>query len=141
MSAMDDTGPAPDDYTDHGELPDDELHILEDAHITCRGAWLYPRDHEIRSAAYFAVARCGMDYVELLAATIERGVRPDGAPFTVEQARRAIAESFRKLAEQSYAHTGFTDPARRLLSDPDETADPFDPRGGGGGDLDAIGGP
>ncbi len=134
---MEDDGPRP----DHGgnTLPDDELHIVEDAHIACRGAWLYPLDHDIRAAAYFAVARCGMDYVELLAATMERGVKPDGSGFNAEEARHAIAESFRKLGEQSYAHHGFTSPARRLLSDPDTTPDPLDPRGGDG--LDAIGGP
>lgn len=119
-------------------LPDDELHKVEDAHITCRSAWLYPLDHDIRAAAYFAVSRIGFDYVELLAATMERG--DHGKGMSAEAARRAVAESFRKLGDQSYAQVGYTPPTvAPLLSDPDTTPDPLDPRGGDG--LDAIGGP
>ncbi len=135
MSVYDDERPA-----SPLPLPDDELHMLEDAHVACRSAWLYPLDDEIRDVAQFAVARVPphYDYLKLLAGTLEGGGHPDGTPFTVEEARRAVAETFRKLADESYAEHGYQSPARRLMSDPDEVSDPFDPRRDG---LDAIGGP
>ncbi len=140
MSVYDDDDPA-EDFGPRatGALPDDELHKLEDAHIACRAAWLYPLDHDIRAAALFSVMRLGFDYVELLAKTMEQVKTPAGALLDAEQARRHIAETFRRLAVKSYKQRGYTDPAVALLSDPDAVPDPLDPRGGDG--LDAIGGP
>lgn len=107
----------------------DTLRVNGDAFITCYAAWLHPDDHDVREAAVLACAVAGIDYVEVLAKTLEEGHDASGNRFTPETARYAIAASWLKVTEQHYALHGYNDPLP--VFDPDAENDPFDPRNEG----------
>ncbi len=96
------------------ETPEDERNNMTDlervgtAHITAFSAWLYPDDHEVRETAVMAAALCGVDYIDAVALTMENSTMVDAEMIekpgvSADVARYAVAESFRKLAQQMVA--------------------------------------
>jgi hypothetical protein len=108
----------PPDSTDHGHCPTcgagtvrseepagDDAHpsllaLAETAHMAARICWLWPDDHEQRTAAIQACAAIDVDYIGVLAKIMH-----DTAA-SAQVARREVAEALRKAADRIYASEG-----------------------------------
>ncbi len=76
------------------------LELVESAHIACRGAWLWPEDHEQREIAVIACAQCGVDYILQLEKIV--GIITGPLDKAIDRGRREMAEAFRKWADRLY---------------------------------------
>jgi len=79
----------------------DVVEAAEAAHIAARLAWLYPDDPDMQEAVSDAVLGLSghrISYVDLVVRKIDMGCGLD-----IEQARRAVAEDFRLIADRLYA--------------------------------------
>lgn len=81
-----------------------ELERVTSAYITTLSAWLYPNDDDVREVAVQMVRSLGMDYVELIAWTMENAEVPgteigaeDPPMLDADSARFQVADSFRLL--------------------------------------------
>ena len=86
-----------------GEAPAIEvspLELAETAHLATRLCWLWPDDHEQRTAAVQACAAINVDFIGALAKVMH-----DTGAFA-EVARRQLAEALRKAADRIYANGG-----------------------------------
>jgi hypothetical protein len=87
------------------ELASDEAHVsplelAETAHMAARLCWLWPDDHEQRTAAIQACAAIDVDYIGALAKVMH-----DTAA-SAHVARRRLAEALREAADRIYATDG-----------------------------------
>ncbi|MEA2188709.1 MAG: hypothetical protein QOK16_3720 [Solirubrobacteraceae bacterium] len=73
------------------------LELAEIAHMAARLCWMWPDDHEQRTAAIQACAAINVDYIGALASLMhDRGA-------SAHIARRHVAEALRKAADRIYA--------------------------------------
>lgn len=79
------------------------LELAETAHMAARLCWMWPDDHEQRTAAIEACDTINVDYIEALA----KVMRDTGA--SAQVARRQLAEALRKAADRIYAADGWVD--------------------------------
>lgn len=87
------------------ERTDDErvasrLELAETAHMAARLCWMWPDDHEQRTAAIQACHAINVDYIGALAKVMHE----TGASAHV--ARRELAEALRRAADRIYATDG-----------------------------------
>lgn len=93
------------------EMPADpfkltDLERVENAHIGCRAAWLYPFNPDLLRTAAVACEDVGFNYVELVAATIEahdKASADNVPPMEMTTARLRVAESFHALSMKMVA--------------------------------------
>ncbi|MEA2230950.1 MAG: hypothetical protein QOD83_766 [Solirubrobacteraceae bacterium] len=72
------------------------LELAEIAHMAARLCWMWPDDHEQRTAAIQACAAINVDYIGALATLMhDRGA-------SAHIARRQVAEALRKAADRIY---------------------------------------
>ncbi len=76
------------------------LELAETAHMAARLCWLWPEDHEQRTAAIQACAAINVDYIGALATLMNDTAAP------AHVARRELAEALRKAADRIYATDG-----------------------------------
>ena len=76
------------------------LELAETAHMAARLCWLWPDDHEQRTAAIQACDAVNVDYIGVLAKIM------DDTAASAHVARRALAEALRKAADRIYATDG-----------------------------------
>lgn len=79
------------------------LELAETAHMAARLCWMWPDDHEQRTAAIQACDVIGVDYIGAVAKLMH-----DTAA-SAHLARRQVAEALRKAADRIYATDGLTD--------------------------------
>ena len=79
------------------------LELTETAHMAARLCWLWPDDHEQRTAAIEACNAIGVDYIGAVAK-----IMYDTAA-SAHLARRQVAEALRKAADRIYATDGRAD--------------------------------
>jgi hypothetical protein len=79
------------------------LALAEIAHMAARLCWLWPDDHEQRTAAVEACEAINVDYIGVLAKIMH-----DTAA-SAHVARRELAEALRKAADRIYATEGHVD--------------------------------
>jgi hypothetical protein len=79
------------------------LELAETAHMAARLCWLWPDDHELRTAAIQACAAINVDYIEALAKVMH-----DTAA-AAHVARRQLAEALRRGADRIHATDGRVD--------------------------------
>jgi DNA-directed RNA polymerase subunit RPC12/RpoP len=79
------------------------LELAETAHMAARLCWMWPDDHEQRTAAIQACNAISVDYIGALAKVIH----DTGASAHV--ARRELAEALRRTADRIYAADGRVD--------------------------------
>lgn len=79
------------------------LELAETAHMAARLCWMWPDDHEQRTAAIQACETINVDYIGALA----KVMGDTGASAHV--ARRQLAEALRKAADRVYATDGRVD--------------------------------
>jgi DNA-directed RNA polymerase subunit RPC12/RpoP len=79
------------------------LELAETAHMAARLCWMWPDDHEQRTAAIQACDTINVDYIGALA----KVMLDTGASAHV--ARRELAEALRKAADRIYAIDGWVD--------------------------------
>ena len=79
------------------------LELAETAHMAARLCWLWPNDHEQRTAAIQACDAINVDYIGALA----KIMHDTGA--TAHVARRQLAEALRRAADRIYATDGRVD--------------------------------
>ena len=109
------------DETDHGHCPTcgadtvsrlkeageerviSRLEMAETAHMAARLCWMWPDDHEQRTAAIQACDAINVDYIGALAKVMHnRGS-------SAHVARRELAEALRKAADRIYVADGRED--------------------------------
>ena len=79
------------------------LEMAETAHMAARLCWIWPDDHEQRTAAIQACDAINVDYIGALAKVMhDRGS-------SAHVARRELAEALRKAADRIYAADGRDD--------------------------------
>lgn len=76
-----------------------QLEMAEVAHMAARSSWLWPEDEELREAAAEACAAFGVDYLEVLARTVET------SGMSINLARREVAEALRRSADRVWHGT------------------------------------
>jgi hypothetical protein len=79
------------------------LELAETAHMAARLCWMWPDDHEQRTAAVHACDAINVDYIGALA----KVMHDTGASAHV--ARRQLAEALRTAADRIYATDGRAD--------------------------------
>jgi DNA-directed RNA polymerase subunit RPC12/RpoP len=79
------------------------LELAETAHMAARLCWMWPDDHEQRTAAIQACDAIGVDYIGAVAKLMH-----DTAA-SADLARRQVAEALRKAADRIYATDRRTD--------------------------------
>jgi hypothetical protein len=86
-----------------GERAVSRLELAETAHMAARLCWMWPDDHEQRTAAIQACDAINVDYIGALAKVMhQRGA-------SAHAARRELAEALRKAADRIYATEGRVD--------------------------------
>jgi hypothetical protein len=79
------------------------LELAETAHMAARLCWMWPDDHEQRTAAIQACDAINVDYIGALAKVM------DNTGASAHVARRQLAEALRKAADRIYAADGQVD--------------------------------